>query len=253
VKRIRLGALGGLTAALVLLLAGPASAHVTLHSYDAVQGGSDALIAIRVPNEEDTATTTQLEVDFPADTPLLGLNVQPTAGWQFQVTNSDLPTPIKTDDGTVTQYVSKVVWTGGSIPVGGYQDFNIAVANLPKAPTVTVKAIQTYSNGDVVRWIDPPAATGQPAPAHPAPTLDLPPAPADNTSGATATTTAPSGSSSSQSVKAVSLTGVAKTSDVNNATTVAVIALVIGVIALIVAIVAFFVHRRTTTPPPSPS
>ena len=37
------------------------------------------------------------------------------------------------------------------------------------------KAIQTYSNGDIVRWIDLPQA-GQPAPEHPAPVLALTPA-----------------------------------------------------------------------------
>jgi uncharacterized protein YcnI len=188
-----------LALAVLILTAAPAAAHVTLHSNDATQGGSDALVSIRVPNEEDKATTSQLEVDFPADTPLVGLLVQPTPGWQFQVTNTNLPKPIVTDDGTITQSVSKVVWTGGSIPVGGYQDFNIDVSSLPKAATVTAKAIQTYSNGDVVRWIDPPAAAGQPAPDHPAPTLTLT-ASTDSAASAAAPSVAPTTKDSDSNV-----------------------------------------------------
>ena len=130
----RVAAAVGLAGGTVVAMALPASAHVTLHSYEAQQGGSDALIQIRTPNEESNATTTQLEVDFPVDTPLIGLYVEPTPGWQFQVTTSNLPKPVTNGDGTFTQYVSKVVWSGGNIPVGGYVDFNIDVSDLPNVP-----------------------------------------------------------------------------------------------------------------------
>jgi uncharacterized protein YcnI len=172
---------------LIGLLAGPASAHVTLHSNDAVQGASDVAVQIRVPNEEDTATTVGLEVDFPATAPLIGLDVEPTPGWQFHVTESALPKPVVTDDGTITQYVSKVVWSGGSIPVGGYQDFNVDVSSMPVAPLIEVKALQTYANGDVVRWIEEPGPNGQ-VPDHPAPTLTLAPAAASPAATTPATT-----------------------------------------------------------------
>ena len=238
-KTARLGALGFLITGFSAVLAGPASAHVTLHSADATQGGSDALVAVRVPNEEDKATTTQVELDLPADTPLLGVLVQPTAGWQFQVTRTTLPKPITTDDGTITDYVSKVVWTGGSIPVGGYQDFNLDVSRLPSVPTVTVKALQTYSNGDIVRWIELPAAAGQPAPTNPAPTLTLAPAPPD-ASGGSPTTTA-----SASAAPTAALKGVAKTSDVNGAKTTAIVALVVGIVAVLAAVGALVLRRST--------
>ena len=244
----------GVVTAVVIGLAGPASAHVTLHSSEAVEGGSDAVIQIRVPNEEDTATTSGLEVDFPAATPLIGLYVEPTPGWQFQITTSNLPKPVTTDDGTVTSYVSKVVWSGGTIPVGGYQDFNIDVSTMPSAPTLEVKALQTYSNGDIVRWIDDPAPAGQPDPAHPAPTLALAPA-ADQGSTATPTTaptTVPagggSGGSATTTPAGVSLQGLARTSAVNGARTVSIIALVLGLLALLAAGAAWATRRRGTRP-----
>ncbi|HWA65956.1 MAG TPA: YcnI family protein [Mycobacteriales bacterium] len=157
----------------VLAAALPASAHVTVHSYDAVRGGSDAVLSFRTPNEMDNATTVKLQVFLPTDTPLLGVLVQPLDGWQFAVKNITLNKPVQTDDGPITQAVSEVTWTGGHIPVGGYQDFDIDVSDLPKVPSLTFKALQTYSNGKVVRWIET-APKGGPEPDFPAPTLHLP-------------------------------------------------------------------------------
>jgi hypothetical protein len=77
--------------------------------------GDDATITFRVPNEEESAGVTKLEVDFPLDHP---------------------------------------------VPEARMAD------NTDK---LTFKALQTYSNGDVVRWIYPPAAEAE----HPAPTLTL--------------------------------------------------------------------------------
>jgi uncharacterized protein YcnI len=252
---IRVAGAIAMTGGLVVAMTLPASAHVTMHSFEGQAGGSDALISFRTPNEESSATTTQLEVDFPVATPLIGLYVQPTPGWQFQVTTSNLPTPVTNGDGTFTQYVSKVVWSGGNIPVGGYQDFNIDVSDLPNVPTIEVKALQTYSNGDIVRWIDDPATN----PPHPAPTLTLTPAP-PAAGGATtttalsgsATTAAPGGTATtaspaaSQSAAAptVSLKGLAKTSDVNSAKTVSIIALIVGIVGLLAAAGALLIRRR---------
>ena len=230
----------GLAGGAVVALALPASAHVTLHSYEAQQGGSDALIQIRTPNEEDNATT-QLEVDFPVDTPLIGLYVEPTPGWQFQVTTSNLPKPVTNGDGTFTQYISKVVWSGGAIPVGGYVDFNIDVSDLPNVPMIEVKAIQTYSNGDIVRWIDPPDAT--PTPPHPAPTLDLTPAPSGTASSTTSAAPASSGTQGA-AAPTVPVKGLATTSDVNGAKTVSIVALVVGIVGLLAAGALFMTRRR---------
>jgi uncharacterized protein YcnI len=223
--RPRILAATGLTAVLVLALAGPAAAHVTLHSTEAVQGGSDALVQVRVPNEQDNASVTQLEVDFPSDSPLIGLDVQPTPGWSFQVTNSNLPKPITTDDGTISQYVSKVVWQGGNIPVGGFQDFDLDVSQLPTVATLTVKALQTYSNGDVVRWIELPGPQGQ-VPDHPAPTLALAPATQGPVTTAPATT-APAAAAPADA------SDLARKSAVSTADTLGVVGIVLGTLGLI--------------------
>lgn len=169
----RAAALSALACATVLLVAGPASAHVTVQPSAAPQGASDQSFAFRVPNEDDTASTNKVELYFPTDHPIASALIAPVPGWTDQITTTKLATPIKTDDGTITDVVSQVTWTGGSIAPGHYQDFTVDFGQLPTGTDQLVfKALQTYSNGNVVRWIDT-TQPGQPAPDHPAPTLKL--------------------------------------------------------------------------------
>jgi uncharacterized protein YcnI len=173
-------------AALLVAVAGPVSAHVTVHSVEAFQGATDAEIVFRVPNEEDKANTTKVEIDLPLDTPVIGVAVEPPPGWTAAITESNLPKPVHTDDGDETTAVTKVVFSGGKIAPDDYLDFPISADQLPSAPQIVFKAIQTYSDGTVVRWIDQ-AAPGGPEPDHPAPTLALPAAaPGGAVSGSTA-------------------------------------------------------------------
>lgn len=162
---------------LVGLVALPASAHVTVHADTHVVGATDAGIAFRVLNEEDKATTTKVEVQLPTDHPLLGVLVKPMPGWSSAVKNVTLNPPVKTDDGEVTEAVSQITWTASSpsagIPVGGYEDFDITAGKLPDGvSTLVFKAIQTYSDGTTVAWIEQ-AVDGQAEPEHPAAELKL--------------------------------------------------------------------------------
>jgi uncharacterized protein YcnI len=198
----RLAVVGLAVPVAALAFALPASAHVTVHSYDATRGGSDAVLSFRTPNEMDNATTVKLQVVLPTSTPLLGVLVEPLPGWHFSVKNVTLRKPVQTDDGPITSAVSEVTWTGGRIPVGGYEDFNIDVSSLPDVSSLTFKALQTYSNGKIVRWIET-APKGAPEPDYPAPTLQLSPAAA-----APAAQAAPT-SSSSNSDRALAISGLA--------------------------------------------
>ena len=169
-------AAAGLAAALpVLLLAGSASAHVTVSADDATQGGY-AKVTFRVPNETDDTTTTKVQVFFPQSQPLASVSIQPLPGWSYRVKTTKLAKPISSDDGQVTEAVSEVDWTADSkasaIKPGEFEEFDVSAGPLPKAPTMVFKALQTYSDGTVVRWIDP-TTPGAPEPEHPAPTLAL--------------------------------------------------------------------------------
>ena len=170
----RVGTVTALTAGGLLAAAGIASAHVTVHPESYAKGATDGVLTFRVPNEEDTASTTKVQVFLPTDHPVLGVLVSPPQnGWTAKVTNSKLKTPVKTDDGTITDAVSEITWTGGKIGAGQYQDFNVAFGQLPDdTDQLAFKTLQTYSDGKTVRWIDV-AQSGADEPENPAPVLKL--------------------------------------------------------------------------------
>ncbi len=170
IRRVLLGAVLGL--ALVVLVAGPAAAHVGVDPESAPKGSTTSF-SFRVPTEKDNASTVGLEVTFPADHPIPNVSVLVKGGWTFTVEKAPLPKPIKTDFGEVTEAVSKITWTGGQIPPDGYDLFTVRGGPLPKnVNQLEFKASQTYSDGEVVQWIEPTVKGGA-EPEHPAPVLKL--------------------------------------------------------------------------------
>lgn len=172
----------------LVTLAGVASAHVTANAGTAQQGGFTK-VSFRVPNERDTASTSQLEVSFPAGHPIAFVSTRAVPGWTATVQKTKLDKPIKTSDGEVSEVVSKVTWAGGKIAPGAFEDFDVSMGPLPTDTNELVfKAVQTYDDGDVVRWIDT-APEGAPEPEHPAPVLTLTPAGASQPATAAVTAT----------------------------------------------------------------
>jgi uncharacterized protein YcnI len=161
-------------AAITLALAAPASAHVTVNPKSATKGGYTK-VAFRVPNEKDSGETTKLEVNLPTDKPIASVSLKPLPGWTATSETTKLATPIKSDDGEITEAISKITWTaaaGAAIKPGQFQEFEVSLGPLPDTDQVVFKALQYYSDGDVVRWIDEPTAGGA-EPDHPAPVLTL--------------------------------------------------------------------------------
>jgi periplasmic copper chaperone A len=147
----------GLAFALVLLGAAPALAHVSVNPRE-LEAGSFAKLTFRVPNESDTASTVSLQVVFPEAAPFERVSVKPTPGWTHAVEQSDAA-------------VVSITWEGGEIGPGEFQEFDISVGPVPDVDKLEFKAIQTYSDGEVVRWIDP-VIEGE-DPEHPAPTATV--------------------------------------------------------------------------------
>ena len=148
------------------LLAAPAAAqaHVTVQPNKAPAGGFVRL-DVRVPNERDDAATTKVDVKFPPG--FAEASYEKVPGWSIKVTKAKLAKPIQTDDGPVTEGVSRITWTadrtGDGIPPGAFQDFGLSVQVPGRVgDTLTFKALQTYSNGTIVRWI---GAAGSDTPA----------------------------------------------------------------------------------------
>jgi uncharacterized protein YcnI len=206
--------------ALTLLAPAAAEAHVTLQPNEAPEGAYTVL-DVRVPNETDDATTTKVAVQFPEG--FGDVSYQAVPGWEVEVIDQKLKAPIQTDDGPVTEGVREVVFSGGRLAPGQFQDFPLSVQIPGKVgDELTFKAVQTYDNGEVVRWI------GAPESEHPAPRVLVLPA---QEAGQAAT--APSASESSDSGS-------------SSGEGIAIAALVVAAIALLLSGRALVGSRRRT-------
>lgn len=214
-----------LTAALAagaLLLPGSAFGHVALEP-PSVSPGELAHVDMSVPNERDDATTTKVDVKLPPG--FLEVSYRPVPGWKGRVEEHKLPKPVVTSEGEkVTSEVSRITFTAGrgaAIGPGQFQDFSLALL-APDKPgaTLAFKVLQTYSDGQVVRWIGPPDA------GEPAPLLKL------VSSGGGANTDA---------------TTAAEEDGGDSSDTLAIVALVVGGLALVVGASALGLLRRRRT------
>ncbi|MGH8933556.1 MAG: YcnI family protein, partial [Egibacteraceae bacterium] len=132
-----------LVGALLLTLASPAFAHVTVRA-DATQAGGFAKYTVRVPNESETgASTTRLEIELPPG--FEEARVQPKPGWTLENANGVL------------------VISGGAIGPGQFDEFSFSARNPDQTGELSFPAIQTYDDGQVQNWIGPEEAD-EPAP-----------------------------------------------------------------------------------------
>ena len=231
----RSAAVAGTVAALTLALAVPASAHVTVNPNTAVQGGY-AKVTFRVPNESDTDSTTKVEVNLPADTPFASVSLKPVAGWTVAPVKSKLAKPIEAHGSPISEAVTKITWTAtgdAAIKPGQFQEFDVSLGPLPEVPQIVFKALQTYSDGTVVRWIDEPTTDGT-EPEKPAPVLKLTPA--------AAAADAPAAATSSD---APSVSASAETAADGNGTWAGIVGIVLGLAALGLGLLAY---RRSGRP-----
>jgi uncharacterized protein YcnI len=221
----------GIVAGVLLAGAVPAWAHVSVSPSEATRGGF-ATLTFQVPNETDNANTTKVSVQFPQDHPIADASVRVVPGWTAAVLKKPLTTPVTTDEGdTLTEAVNTVTWTatGDGIAPGYFEQFQVSVGLPAEGDTLTFPAVQTYSNGDIVRWIDPPNADGT-EPENPAPTVTLTAGEGDH---ATTSTTVPAAETTTE-----------KSDD--DSDTLAIVAIVVGGVALLAALGAFAASRRRT-------
>ncbi|MFE5511942.1 YcnI family protein [Streptomyces sp. NPDC056529] len=200
VSAVRAALAGGIALSSVVLLSGTAFAHVSVQPQGEAAKGGYATVNIKVPNERDNASTVKLEVNFPLDHPLASVMPQPVPGWKAEVTKSKLDKPLELHGRTINEAVSKVTWTaeGAGIEPGRFQQFPLSLGQLPEnADELVLKSVQTYSNKEVVRWIEE-QKEGAEEPQNPAPVLKLSAASDDHHGGgaapsATATASASAG------------------------------------------------------------
>jgi uncharacterized protein YcnI len=155
-------------AGLLLAVALPlsASAHVTV-TPNTAPAGSYALVTFTVPTESTTAVTTKLEVDIPAATPFSSVSYVPVPGWTVQLITETLPKPVKVGENELKHAVTKVIWTaapGSEIQAGQLQLFPLSLGAVPDTGSIAFHALQSYSDGSVVKWVEKGADAEHPAP-----------------------------------------------------------------------------------------
>ena len=209
-----------------------ASAHVTLQPNE-VPAGEFKRLDVRVPTERDDASTTKVEVKFPAG--FIFVSFEPVAGWDTEVKMAKLDKPVEVFGEEHTEQVDIVTFTakGKGIGPGQFQDFGLSVGLPDKAGTaLTFKAVQTYSSGEVVRWIGAPDAD------EPAPQVKLTAAAGDEAAPASHSDTG------AQATPAAA----AGDSDDGGSDTLSVVALIVGGLGLLAGVAGLAAARRARGP-----
>ncbi|MFF0062958.1 YcnI family protein [Streptomyces sp. NPDC005279] len=243
VSRIALAT--GVAASSVLLLSGTAFAHVSVQPQGEAAKGGYATVNFKVPNERDNASTVKLEVSLPTEHPLSSVMPQPVPGWKVEVTKSKLAKPLQVHGKQITEAVSKVTWTadGSKIAPGQFQQFPLSLGKLPEdADQLVFKALQTYDNKEVVRWIEE-SKEGAAEPESPAPVLKLSAATGDEHGGGAKDASAKDGKNAGHDEDAKSEEASESSSDTT--------ARILGIVGILVGVagVAFGVlagRRRTS-------
>jgi uncharacterized protein YcnI len=150
-------------------LAAPASAraHISLHP-NTLPAGAFATLDVRVPGEQEGAYVKKVDTLFPAG--FTGVNYENVPGWMAKVIETKLASPIQKGGETINTEVSQVVWTWtgplGKVSNGQFIDFplSLAIPDNAAGQALEFRTIQTYSNGQVVHWINPSLTAEHPAP-----------------------------------------------------------------------------------------
>lgn len=156
-----------LLAAGALFAPASAQAHISLHP-NTIPAGAFATLDVRVPGEQEGAYIKKVDVLFPPG--FVGVDYENVPGWSAKLIETKLATPIKEGGETIDTEVSQIVWTWvgplGKVGSGQFINFPLSLAVPADAAgkALEFRTVQTYSNGQVVHWIDPSLEAEHPSP-----------------------------------------------------------------------------------------
>jgi uncharacterized protein YcnI len=151
------------------MLVAPTSAqeHISIHP-NTIPAGAFATLDVRVPGEQEGAYVKKVDTLFPQG--FTGVDYENVAGWSTKLIETKLATPIKEDGETIDTEVSQIVWTWigplGKVNNGQFIQFPLSLA-IPEDATgkaLEFRTVQTYSDGQVIHWIDPSLSAEHPSP-----------------------------------------------------------------------------------------
>jgi uncharacterized protein YcnI len=138
-------------AAAMLVPAAGAAAHVAIKPPRAA-AGSEARLTLEVPNERPAAATRKIDLQMPAG--VTAVRARALRGWKLRVREA----------GGEVRRVTLTAGAGRALTGDQRGRFGLRMT-LPATPgrTLVFKVLQTYDNGEVVRWIGPPGTSEPPA------------------------------------------------------------------------------------------
>ncbi len=162
------------TAAALVALATPSSAHVTLDN-SMSSWGSYYKAVLRVPHGCDGAATTGLTVEIPEG--VISVKPKVMAGWTIKTTSGKYAHSYTIHGKPVNEGVKRVEWSGGTVPDDRFDEFAFQVKLPDDKEIMRIYFPVTQMCGStLVQWNET-AKPGENAHSleHPAPYVDLMP------------------------------------------------------------------------------
>ena len=142
-------------AAVAVLVAAPAGAHVTLENRQAsVSSYYKAVFA--VPHGCAGSPTVKIRVQIPEG--VIGVKPMPKPGWNLDMVKGKYAVEYENHGRKVSEGVKEVIWSGGKLADDNYDEFIVATyltGGLKPNTTLYFPVVQECEQG-VSRWIDIP-------------------------------------------------------------------------------------------------
>lgn len=145
-----------LAAAFAVLTAGAASAHVTLETQETTAGGAYKGV-LRIGHGCEGSPTVKVTVRIPEG--VISVKPMPHAGWTVATTKGAYAKPYDYYGTALTEGVTEITWSGGSLPDDFYDEFTLRGYVTPDLAGTTIyfPVVQECETG-AERWIEIPEA-----------------------------------------------------------------------------------------------
>lgn len=166
-KAVTMAAFASATAMLAVT---SSDAHVVVAPESGLTG-QFLVLSFWVPEGCAGSSTRAVRVEIPSSIRMA--KPQPKNGWTLEIGKQPIAQPIKTESGPITERVSTITWSGGSVTDEQFEQFAVLVRLPAQAGPVFFPVVQTCEKGEA-KWTEVPAT---PATTHelayPAPVLKV--------------------------------------------------------------------------------
>ena len=137
------------------LVGSPAVAHVSLETRQAAIGSAYKAV-LAVPHGCAGSATTKIRVQIPEG--VIAAKPMPKSGWNVEAINGKYAVAYEYHGSKVSEGVREVVWSGGKLPDGQYDEFVVStfLTDTLKPNTMLYFPVVQECEQGVSRWIDIP-------------------------------------------------------------------------------------------------